>query len=159
MSPAISRTRLRHATMEDEAFIIQMTERLGEIPLPPWRTRDEVARSDHGLIRDALRNNPPDSLLRIAEDAQGRRIGYTFVTTRVDYFTHEPHAYLENLALIPEAEGHGVARVLMDDAEAWARSRSYRRIVLSVFATNQRAIGLYQHLGYRAELVRYLKEL
>lgn len=151
--------RLRDATVADEAFLIELSARLGDFPVPPWRTAAEIGASDHALIRESLRKGAEDTWFRIAEDGEGRRIGYSFVTTRTDYFTQEPLAYVENLALMPEAEGRGVARILMDDAEAWARSRGYRHITLSVFATNRRAIGLYEHLGYQPELLRYLKEL
>jgi ribosomal protein S18 acetylase RimI-like enzyme len=47
----------------------------------------------------------------------------------------------------------------MADAEAWARRRGYRQVALNVFASNRRAIGMYEHLGYHPELIRYLKEL
>jgi len=159
MSTSTGELRLRSATAEDEVFLIALTRRLGEVLLPPWRSPAEVAASDHELLREAVRSAAPDTLIRIVEDVRGNRLGYTLVTTKVDYFTREPHAYVENLVLVPEAEGRGIARILMADAEAWARSRGFRRVALNVFVTNQKAIGLYQHLGYRPELVRYLKEL
>jgi ribosomal protein S18 acetylase RimI-like enzyme len=66
---------------------------------------------------------------------------------------------VEILALAPEAEGRGIARVLMQAAEDWSREQGYSRVTLNVFATNQRALGLYEHLGYRPETVHYLKDL
>jgi len=97
-------------------------------------------------------------MIRLAENSAGL-LGYLFATTRLDYFTHEPHAHVEILALAPEAEGHGIARALMEEVEQWSRSRGYRRVTLNVFATNSRAKGLYEHLGYEPETIHYLKDL
>jgi len=66
---------------------------------------------------------------------------------------------VEILALSPEAEGRGIARLLIQAVEAWSRELGYTRVTLNVFATNQRALGLYEHLGYRPETVHYLKDL
>ena len=92
-------------------------------------------------------------------EAGGRLLGFVFVVEREDYFTHERLAHVEDLALDPAAEGRGLARRLMDEAEAWARGRGHRRITLNVWAQNARAIGLYQHLGYQPETVHYIKAL
>ena len=47
----------------------------------------------------------------------------------------------------------------MQAAEEWSREQGYSRVTLNVFATNERALGLYEHLGYRPETVHYLKDL
>jgi len=66
---------------------------------------------------------------------------------------------VEVLAVETASQGQGVGRLLMDAAEAWARSRGYRRITLNVFAQNERARQIYERLGYEPETVHYLKEL
>jgi GNAT superfamily N-acetyltransferase len=57
------------------------------------------------------------------------------------------------------AEGRGLGRALLEAAEEWARRQGYAHVTLNVFAANQAARGLYEHLGYRPEQVRYRKEL
>ena len=156
MPPGI---RLRVADPEDRPFLLKLSERLGDFPVPPWRTRSEIGAADHAILLDALRHSTPESTIRVAETQEGQPLGYVFVTTREDYFTHQPHAHVEILALAPEAEGGGIARVLMQAAEDWSREQGYSRVTLNVFATNQRALGLYEHLGYRPETVHYLKDL
>ncbi len=151
--------QLRVARPEDLLFLLRLSERLGDFPVPPWRTAAEIGAADHAILLEALHHPRSETTIRLAETAEGQPLGYVFITTRRDYFTHQPHAHVEILALAPEAEGRGIARVLMAAAEGWSREQGYTRVTLNVFATNQRARGLYEHLGYRPETVHYLKDL
>lgn len=151
-------TTIRDARPADRAAVLGLAARLGDFPLPPGRTAEEIARADHHLILEALASPEPRRWLGVAE-VDGRVVGFVLVWEREDYFTHEALAHVEDLALDPAAEGRGVARGLMEAAEAWARKRGYRRITLNVWTQNARAVGLYQHLGFRPETVHYLKEL
>ena len=49
----------------------------------------------------------------------------------------------------PEARGTGVAELLVDAVEAWARGAGYAEIGLGVTVGNDRATALYERLGYR----------
>lgn len=151
--------RFRHATADDEPFLLGLTGRLADFPLPEWRTAGEIARADHHILLDALRHPTPDSLVLIAEASDGAPAGYVFARTATDYFTATRHAHIEVLAVAPNAEGRGVARALLDQAEEWAAQQGYRQITLNVFARNERARGLYEHLGYHPETVHYRKAL
>lgn len=150
---------IRAATAADEAFLVSLSQRLGDFPVPHWRTPGEIATADHAILHQALHQPGPETLLLIAELPGHGPVGAVFATTRTDYFTGEPHAHVEALALEPRAEGLGLARQLMARAEEWARSRGYRRITLNVFDTNTRAAGLYRKLGYEPETVHYHKSL
>ena len=48
----------------------------------------------------------------------------------------------------PWARGHGLARRLLEAAEAEARARGYKVVNLSVRETQQAAIALYESLGF-----------
>ncbi|MDT7834771.1 GNAT family N-acetyltransferase [Aquabacterium sp. OR-4] len=62
------------------------------------------------------------------------------------------HVMMLGLSVAPEAQGQGVGRALMtallDYADRWAQ---VLRLELQVFADNQRAIALYESLGFRCE--------
>ena len=150
---------LRPATATDLRFLLDLTARLAAFPVPPWRTAEEIAAADHSIVRAAVEQASPDTLIMVAEDPPGTPAGYVMVTTDVDYFTGERHGYVEILAVTEAAVGRGLGRVLLECAEEWGRERGYAQITLNVFDTNRKARGLYEHLGYQPETVRYRKSL
>jgi ribosomal protein S18 acetylase RimI-like enzyme len=151
---------IRPATADDEAFLIASTRRLADFPLPAWRTADDIAQADRGILRAALYGTLEGAVILVAELAGGgERAGYVFATTQHDYFTREPHAHVEVLVVEPAAEGRGVARALMAAIEQWARDRGIGVITLNVFDRNTRARDLYDRLGYARETIHYRKAL
>jgi ribosomal protein S18 acetylase RimI-like enzyme len=151
---------IRPARQDDDAFLVALTPRLGDFPLPAWRTAEEIARADRQLLHDALTGELPHSAILVAElSPGGERAGYVFATTKHDYFTRVAHAHVEILAVETAAQGSGVARALMDAIEQWARRRGYTWVTLNVFDRNTRARALYDSLGYEPETIHYRKAL
>ena len=58
-------------------------------------------------------------------------------------------ARLYSLAVRPEAQGKGIARLLLEHSEETARAHDTVAIRLEVRADNERAIGLYTRQGYK----------
>ena len=148
---------VRRARADDEMSVLALADQLAAFPVPAWRTAREIQRADDGVLRDALAGAPGTAVF-VAEGANGND-GVVCLTTTVDYFTREPLAHIEVLAVDPAAQGRGVARALMQAAESWARERGFKRVSLNVWVQNERARGLYEHLGYGAETMHYLKEI
>ena len=150
---------LRDATPQDRAFIDGLSPRLAGVPRPTWHDdhamqgfQDRYAATTFADIEEGAR-----TLLACAPD--GRRLGYVHMRPGTDGVTDEPCGYVSLLALVPEAEGRGVAHRLMQEAEAWARCRGYRLLSLDVFADNRHAVEFYQRRGFVAESVRMVKPL
>ncbi len=59
--------------------------------------------------------------------------------------------YLQRLAVDPAVEGRGLGRALVLDGLAWMRRRGVDRVVVNTQVGNQRALRLYQHLGFGLE--------
>ena len=95
----------------------------------------------------------------IAWSADGRRLGYIHMRSGRDGVSDEPCGYVSLLALEEDAEGSGVGRRLMAEAEAWARACGYRLLSLDVFADNRRAVDFYERDGFKAETIRLVKVL
>ena len=152
-------TNIRSVRAEDLPQVLALTARLADFPLPPGRTSREIALADHAIMRAQIDAPRDDVLFLLAEDEPGRPLGTIFTNTKRDYFTGAPIAYVEVLAVSEEAAGRGIAKRLMQDTEAWARARGLARVDLMVFSVNTRARGFYEHLGYRDEFARYVKEL
>jgi ribosomal protein S18 acetylase RimI-like enzyme len=152
-------TIIRSVRAEDLAEVLALTARLADFPLPPGRTSREIALADHPLLRAQVDTPRDDVLFLLAEDEPGIPLGTIFTNTKLDYFTAAPIAYVEVLAVAESAAGRGIAKRLMQETESWARARGLARVDLMVFSVNTRARGFYEHLGYRDEFARYVKEL
>ncbi len=148
------------ATADDIPFIQSLAERFARAGTPPWRDPAQMwqfhQRSMQG-VNTAISH--PDDLVLIAEDVRGLRLGFLHVTQTTDFFTGELQGYISAVAVSEQAEGKGVARALMERAEAWARECGFRILALDVFALNAHARSLYQRLGYVEETLKLIKEL
>jgi ribosomal protein S18 acetylase RimI-like enzyme len=85
--------------------------------------------------------------------------GLLAIRSDQDYFTGHPRAYIELLAVAETAEGRGVGRALMEQAEAWAREHGCIEVVLDVFASNAGAIAFYRRLGFEVDHMRMAKPI
>lgn len=148
---------VRTGRMDDEAAVLALADQLAAFPVPAWRTAREIQRADDGVIREGLRGVPGIAVL-VAQGAAALE-GVICLSTQVDYFTGERLAHVEVLAVDPAAQGRGIARALMDAGESWARTQGFSRISLNVWTQNERARGLYEHLGYSPETMHYMKAL
>jgi len=54
------------------------------------------------------------------------------------------------VCVMPGYQGHGIGRLLMEHSIEALRQRNYERLSLTVTSVNQRAVELYEHLGFRA---------
>jgi ribosomal protein S18 acetylase RimI-like enzyme len=64
---------------------------------------------------------------------------------------NEAQAHVVHLTtnfVAPWARGHGLARMLLENVEEKAREKGYAVINLDVRKTMERAIGLYENMGY-----------
>lgn len=156
MDPTVT---LRPALPGDAPFLTAVTRRLGDFPVPAWRTAGEIAAADLRQMLPRLANPADDTLLLVAEQSPTEQLGCLFVTSEPDFFTGRPGAHIEVVAVTAEAEGRGVARRLLEAGEKWARERGYGHVTLNVFVANERARSVYEYLGYSAETVRYRKAL
>jgi ribosomal protein S18 acetylase RimI-like enzyme len=62
-----------------------------------------------------------------------------------------PRGYLQRLAVEPGASGSGLGTALVVDALRWMRARQVKRAVVNTQVANERALGLYLHLGFRLQ--------
>lgn len=86
---------------------------------------------------------------RVAVDASGTVVGWCDIERYGrEGFTHGGRL---GIGLLAEARGRGLGRRLMTEAIDAARAQGMERIELEVFASNTRAIALYESLGFRRE--------
>jgi ribosomal protein S18 acetylase RimI-like enzyme len=58
-------------------------------------------------------------------------------------------AYIRGMAVLPEARGLGAGTRLLQQAEAWASSEGYTRLLLSTTPFLSSAIRLYERFGFQ----------
>lgn len=75
-------------------------------------------------------------------------VGYLGVMFVID------ELHVNTIGTLPGFEGRGIASALLNDAWADARTRGIKRATLEVAVSNQRAIDLYYHYGFRPVGVR-----
>ena len=125
---------LRPATADDAAAIRALVRRayakwvplIGREPVPMQADYDRAV-ADHPFRLAIL----PDGLVGV-----------------IEVIPQPDHLWIENLAVDPAFQGHGLARLLLAEAETIARSlrKPFLRLLTNeAFAGN---VSLYQHFGY-----------
>ncbi|KZC16075.1 GCN5 family acetyltransferase [Rhodanobacter sp. FW510-R12] len=150
-------TLLIRLAEDDDDFILSLTSRFVDFTLPPWRRRHECVE---GIRKDLLRHledQPPNSFLFVAEDADGERVGFIHLQRTADFFTGRSNCHISDLAVVPHREGNGVGSALLAHAETWAREHQCQLVTLAVFPGNERARALYEASGYATDLLRLAK--
>ncbi len=151
--------RLRSATPADHTWILPLAPRLHDFGPPPWRSRQRMDLAVSAAIERGLLERPSGSSVIVAEDPGGEPAGFVHLETATDFFTGEAHGHVSDLVVAPGSEGRGVGALLMAAAEAWAQEQGFRLLTLNVFGGNERALHLYQRLGFQADVTKMVKEL
>jgi RimJ/RimL family protein N-acetyltransferase len=146
--------------MSDDIRIVPMTEaHIAGLQ----RCVDAVARERRWL---GFLEGPPlvatqafvDSILRgagvqfVALNEADDVVGWCDIV-RLDMETFR-HGWRLGMGLLPAMRGRGIGRRLAEAAIAAARAQGAERIELDVFASNRRAIALYEKLGFVQEGVK-----
>jgi RimJ/RimL family protein N-acetyltransferase len=91
----------------------------------------------------------PQHLLAVAE-LRGEIIGTVRLFAGMCGFKDRHVAEL-GIFVLPPYRGHGIGKLLMAYALDWAASQDLQKIMLNVFATNHRAIHMYERFGFVLE--------
>ncbi len=92
---------------------------------------------------DALAEYASDGRSWVAVDSFDTPIGYLLVDL-VDECAH-----IEQVSVLPDHQGSGVGRALIDHVQAWARRQSLAGVTLTTFRDIPWNAPLYRHLGFR----------
>ncbi len=149
--------RVRPFAPADRDAVLGLAPRL-TVGIAPWRDPAAFLAAARRWIEGSIDGIGPDRAVLVAEDAQGRCVGFVSVGRDV-HLTGEEQAYVGELAVAEGVEGGGVGRALLAGAEAWARERGYRLVALDTGAANARARDFYRRLGYAGESVKLVKVL
>ena len=150
--------RIVEADRSHGSAMLALMPRLADYDVPPTRNPRHLWEHDAEMMREWMEGRE-DCLVHVALDDDGGVLGFSMVRLRPELLSHEPSAHLEAIALDKTAEGRGIAKALLDEAERAARAAGALSMTLHVFAVNGRARALYERAGYDGELMRYIKHL
>jgi ribosomal protein S18 acetylase RimI-like enzyme len=148
---------IRPFISSDINFIESLIPRFSEFDLPAWRQRDEINNTNLASLKKAMEMPEPGSMIYIAEDETGKRAGFIQLQTQTDYFNGKKVGYISDLAVDSHFEGQGIGRILLDKAEEWAHMEGCHLLSLYVFSNNSRARKIYEKLGFKEEVTKYIK--
>lgn len=158
LSPASVPLSIRPATAADEATLVDLARRLTAFDgLPRWRQPGEISSADARAMIAAVATASEANEVFIAE-RDGVVVGCLHMLTMTDFFGRH-HAHISVIATTEAAEGTGVGKALLAEAEAWARRRGTSLLTLNVFDSNTRARRFYERAGFAPETLRYAKEI
>ncbi|WP_175578107.1 GNAT family N-acetyltransferase [Indiicoccus explosivorum] len=140
---------IRSAAPEDAAELSALrlridgeTENLDRVPgeahLDPAAFREVIER-DSAL---------PTNLFLVAEAETGL-LG--FARCEGSELQRLAHRVTFGVGVLREAWGYGIGKNLLAESIAWADSNGIHKIALSVLATNEKAIRLYERYGFETE--------
>jgi ribosomal protein S18 acetylase RimI-like enzyme len=104
-----------------------------------------------GLRRISARQERGEVTFLVAATPAPEPDGFPVGQLAIDQRTERDRGVvvLWSLAVIPHLQGLGIGRRLMTDAEDVARTGGFTAAELAVNKANDRALGLYDHLGYQ----------
>ena len=110
----------------------------------------EISPSDERLLRLSrmlLENPEHDGVQLIARDAEGRAVG--FATIYWSFSTHATDriAVMNDLFVLPDARGTGLADALITACADVARDRGAAELVWQTAKDNARAQAVYERMG------------
>jgi len=107
--------------------------------------------------------NDPDKGCLLAADARGLVCGMVELSLRnvVDGCLSSPVGYVEGIYVDASQRGAGIARLLMQHAEAWCRSRGCGEIATDAELDQLEAQRFHEHMGFQEtyRIVEYRKPL
>jgi len=116
-----------------------------------YRSEDlEAFLSGFGVPEWEAQLRDPGCAFRIAE-VDGEPVGYVKIgPQKLPVETSRPALLLDQLYVLKEHHGAGIARDLMDWALAEAKRRGAEELYLTVFTENHRARRFYDRYGFEA---------
>ena len=151
----MSELRFRPATRADDAFFREMEFHTTWESIDAEdrrRLRPAEVRETLKVTHEILLDRPGNQLI-VAENAAGDRVGLLWFGINRNLVTGEDEAWVYNVSVVPEHQGKGYGRLLMEHAEALARAGGFHTLGLMVSSHNERARALYERLSFRASNV------
>jgi|TARA_R110002096_G_scaffold436105_1_gene668081 GNAT superfamily N-acetyltransferase len=149
---------IREATDADRSFIFGLSPTLIEEAKLHWHSPEVLSQFQDRYITTCLDDTEDRQIILIAERA-GVPLGFIQVVESKDEISEELCSRVPLLAVSKDAQGAGVGRRLMNEAEAWAKKQGHRLLQLEVFNNNHQARSFYEKSGFENDTIIMVKPL
>lgn len=140
---------IRGVEQSDETALLALAPRLME-GVAPWRPPHAVLDAVVGWVKSAIDNQGNEDHMVLVADRDGSVAGFVSVSEK-KHWTGQTDAYIGELVVATDHEGHGVGSALVGAAIDWSRERGLERVTLDTGIRNDRARRLYESLGFEEE--------
>lgn len=140
-SKIVKDLELRPATANDVGLILSFINNLAAYE----KLSHEVIATEQTLSQ-ALFSTKPAAEVVLAY-WRDEPVAFALFFQNFSTFLAKPGLYLEDLFVMPEARGQGIAKALLIYLAQLATARGYGRFEWSVLDWNETAIGFYKSLG------------
>jgi ribosomal protein S18 acetylase RimI-like enzyme len=128
-------TAIRPFTLSDEEAVVTL-----------WRACG-LTHANNNPRKDIARKMKVNPEMFLVYEMAGRIVG----TVMVGYEGHR--GWINYLGVLPEYQGQGLGRELMDRAETMLIERGCAKINLQIRATDTRVIQFYEGIGFKVDEV------
>jgi GNAT superfamily N-acetyltransferase len=109
--------------------------------------------ADHtkqGRGLDLLLSQPDDrAVVLVARTGEGRVVGMASAQLVISTAEGAPSAWIEDVVVSQSLRGQGIARLLLQEALAWAQQHGATRAQLLADNANTPALDFYRHTGWQ----------
>ena len=142
---------IRRSRVEDAAEMVAYMEALTNEPhnnmvLDPGQWTMTVAEEAEYLEKSLKEES---GLVMLVAEMEGQIVGIVHIRRYMK--PTERHAASFGVSVAKIFRGRGIGTKLIEAMLAWAREKGLRRIELKTFSRNEKAIALYERLGFVKE--------
>jgi len=137
---------VREARLDEEREVERLFEILDAYARGPGGQSAPLSDAARENLGPGLRENP-NAFVLFGELDQ-RVVGAAVCVWSYSTFAGRPSVNLHDFSVLPEAQGHGVGRALLEELEFRARERGCAKLTLEVHDSNDEAKRLYARFGF-----------
>ena len=143
----------------DVEHICQWQRETYAVNFPSFHFTPEFANAFRHDLRRATLDGQHGLFVLDDGPSGGGTCGFLWLVLCVNSWTNERYGYVNNIYVAPDKRGLHLAEELLKHGEGWFRSRRVNKLRLTVTASNESALHLYERTGYRTERFEMEKEI
>jgi RimJ/RimL family protein N-acetyltransferase len=141
---------IRDAEPKDAASLIDINTKVINEKLYMLRESDETNYTIDREAENIERHHSSEGAVFIVAEADGMIAGYLEFENGI--FKRTKHSGMFSMFILDEWRNKGIGRLLLKTLIEWAeKNETIEKITLAVFSTNERALSLYEKLGFIEE--------